>query len=55
MSKNLMRDLWKSPDTFASVLLAAYLDRFGTEALDWDPTTATLEIEDEFDVDLPQE
>jgi hypothetical protein len=55
MSKDLMRKLWKSPDTFASVLLAAYLDRFGTEALDWDPTTATLEIEDEFDVDLPQE
>lgn len=55
MSKDLMRKLWKSPDTFASVLLAAYLDRFGTEALDWDPTTATLEIEEEFDVDLPQE
>jgi hypothetical protein len=55
MSKDLMRKLWKSPDTFGSVLLAAYLDRFGTEALDWDPTTATLEIEDEFDVDLPQE
>jgi len=55
MSKNLMRKLWKSPDTFGAVLLAAYLDRFGTEALDWDPTTATLEIEDEFDVDLPQE
>lgn len=55
MSKDLMRNLWKSPDTFASVLLAAYLDRFGTEALDWDPTTATLEIEEEFDVDLPQE
>lgn len=55
MSKNPMQTLWKSPDTFASVLLAAYLDRFGTEALDWEPTTATLEIEKEFDVDLPQE
>lgn len=55
MSKDLMREMWKNPDTFGSVLLAAYLDRFGTEALDWDPTTATLEIEEEFDVDLPQE
>lgn len=54
MSKNLMQEMWRSPETFASVLLAAYLDAFGTEALDWDPTTATLEIEQEFDVDLPQ-
>lgn len=54
MSKSPMQQIWTSPDTFASVLLAAYLDRFGTEGLDWDPTTATLEIEDEFDVDLPQ-
>jgi hypothetical protein len=49
-----MQEMWRSPETFASVLLAAYLDAFGTEALDWDPTTATLEIEQEFDVDLPQ-
>lgn len=55
MPKNPMQQIWTSPDTFASVLLAAYLDRFGVEALDWDPTTATLEIEEEFDVDLPQE
>ena len=54
MSKNPMQEMWRSPETFASVLLAAYLDAFGTEALDWDPTTATLEIEQEFDVDLPQ-
>jgi hypothetical protein len=30
------------------------LDRFGTEALQWDPTTITLEIEEEFAVDLSQ-
>jgi hypothetical protein len=30
------------------------MDRFGTEALTWDPTTVTLEIEEEFGVDLPQ-
>jgi hypothetical protein len=30
------------------------MDKFGTEALTWDPTTITLEIEDEFDVELPQ-
>jgi hypothetical protein len=31
-----------------------FLDRFGTEALTWDPTTIALEIEEEFDVELPQ-
>ena len=30
------------------------MDKFGTEALDWDPTTILLEIEEEFNVDLPQ-
>lgn len=51
---NKMQEAWKSRDTFASVLLTLFLDKFGTEALTWDPTTITLEIEDEFDVDLPQ-
>lgn len=55
MPRNPTQEMWRSPETFASVLLAAYLDRFGTEALDWDPSTATLEIEQEFDVDLPQQ
>lgn len=51
---NKMQEAWKSRDTFASVLLTLFLDKFGTEALTWDPTTITLEIEDEFDVELPQ-
>lgn len=51
---NKMQEAWKSRDTFASVLLTLFLDKFGTEALEWDPTTITLEIEDEFDVELPQ-
>lgn len=46
--------MWKSPQTFASVLLTVFLDRFGVEGLQWDPSTITLEIEEEFDVDLPQ-
>lgn len=51
---NIVQEAWKSRETFASVLLTMFLDRFGTEALTWDPTTVTLEIEEEFDVDLPQ-
>jgi hypothetical protein len=31
-----------------------FLDRFGSEGLTWDPTTISLEIEEDFDVDLPQ-
>ena len=52
MAKNILQEAWTSRETFASVLLTLFLDRFGTEALDWDPATITLEIEEEFDVDL---
>lgn len=51
---DVMKEAWTSKDTFASVLLTLFMDRFGTEALTWDPTTITLEIEEEFGVDLPQ-
>lgn len=36
------------------VLLTLFLDAFGTEALQWDPGTIAMEVEDEFNVDLPQ-
>lgn len=51
---NIMQEAWRSKETRATVLLTLFLDRFGTEALEWDPATIALEIEDEFDVDLPQ-
>lgn len=54
MSKSIVQEAWKSRETFASVLLTMFIDRFGLEALSWDPTTISMEIEDEFDVDLPQ-
>lgn len=54
MVKNLTQEAWTSPETFASVLLTVFLDAFGTEALEWDPGTIAMEIEDEFNVDLPQ-
>ena len=53
MSK-IMQEAWKSRETFATVLLTLFLDKFGMEALHWDPATITLEIEEEFDVELPQ-
>lgn len=55
MSKDrMMTEMWKSPQTFATVLITVFLDRFGTEALMWDPSTIALEVEEEFDVELPQ-
>lgn len=51
---NIMQEAWRSKETRATVLLTMFLDRFGTEALEWDPATIALEVEDEFDVDLPQ-
>jgi hypothetical protein len=54
MSKNIMQEAWTSRETFASVLLTMFIDRFGLEALTWDPTTISMEVEEEFDVDLPQ-
>jgi hypothetical protein len=54
MAKNLVQEAWTSPETFGAVLLTLFLDAFGTEALEWDPGTIAMEIEDEFHVDLPQ-
>ena len=51
---NIMQEAWRSKETFATVLLTMFLDRFGMEALEWDPATIAMEVEDEFDVDLPQ-
>jgi len=36
------------------VLLTLFLDRFGMEGLEWDPSTMALEIEEEFNVKLSQ-
>jgi hypothetical protein len=55
MPANIQQEAWKSRETFASVLLTLFLDRFGPEGLDWDPATRVLEIEEEFDVDLSQQ
>lgn len=54
MSKNLLQEAWTSNETFASVLLTLFVDKFGTEGLTWDPATIALEVEEEFNVDLSQ-
>lgn len=54
MSKKVLQEAWKSRETFGCVLLTMFLDRFGTEALGWEPATIAMEVEEEFDVELPQ-
>lgn len=49
-----MQIAWTSRETFGSVLLTLFLDRFGMEGLEWDPATIALEIEEEFNVKLSQ-
>lgn len=51
---NITQEAWTSQETFATVLLTLFLDRFGMEALEWDPATIALEVEEEFSVELPQ-
>lgn len=50
----ILKEIWTSPQTFGIVLLTLFLDRFGTEGLEWDPGTIAMEVEDEFEVELPQ-
>lgn len=52
--QNENQEILTAPDTFAITLLVLFLDRFGTEGLDWAPETVLLETEDEFKVALPQ-
>lgn len=40
-----LRDVVKSPESYGSTLLLAVLDRYGTEALAWEPETLRLQLQ----------
>ena len=44
------REMWENPEADATVLLAMVLTKYGEEALDWDPLTIQMEIQDDFGV-----
>lgn len=44
------REMWQNPEADATVLNAMLLTKYGEEALDWDPLTIQLEIQDDFGV-----
>lgn len=43
-------EMWQNPEADATVLNAMLLSKYGEEALDWDPMTIRLEIQDDFHV-----
>lgn len=51
MPKN---QVWTDPASFGFTLLVVFLDTYGTEGLSWEPATIAMEIESDFQVDLPQ-
>lgn len=44
------REMWENPEADATVLNAMILTKYGEEALDWDPLTIQMEIQDDFGV-----
>ena len=44
------REMWENPEADATVLNAMVLTKYGEEALDWDPLTIQMEIQDDFGV-----
>lgn len=53
--KQVFKTLLNSPDTFATTLVTMFMDTYGSEALQWDPETISLEINDDFQLKLPVE
>lgn len=45
---------FSSPDTFATVLLTIFVDKYGTEGFQWSPETIAMEIAEDFNVQLSQ-
>lgn len=48
------RRVWTDPGTFATTLLVLFVDRYGTEGFGWLAETRIAEIQDDFNVVLPQ-
>lgn len=44
------REMWENPEADATVMNAMVLSKYGEEALEWDPITIQMEIQDDFGV-----
>lgn len=52
--KRRYKDVWEGNATFATSLLLLTVDVYGTEAFEWDFKTLKMEIEEDFNVNVPQ-
>lgn len=48
------RQVWTSPESFTTTLLTLFIDTYGTEGTTWSPETVLLQIEEDFQIPLPQ-
>lgn len=48
------REVWASPDSYATTLLVLFVDRYGTEALSWHPETIAMQVGEDFAVEVPR-
>lgn len=48
------RRVWLNEESMATTLVTLFLDRYGPEGLGWDPMTIHSEVQDDFNVTLPQ-
>lgn len=44
--------VWRDDNSFATTLLILFIDKYGTEAMTWDPMTIQSEVEQDFAVKL---
>lgn len=49
------RAFWANPDSYTSVLVLMLIDEYGTEALEWHPSTLKMQIEEDVNVAIPKE
>ena len=47
------REVWTDPDMHALPLLTLFLDTYTADGLYWDPKTIEMEIEDDFQIQIP--
>ena len=48
------KQVWTNPESFTTTLLTLFIDTYGTEATTWTPETVLLQVEEDFQVPLPQ-
>jgi hypothetical protein len=54
VNKEVIKKVLRNPHSFATTLVVALLDSYGTELCSWAPETILLEVKSDFGVDMPQ-